>query len=177
MGGKGDYIMCHFVSWIEVTDNTGRVKNYYLTGNQVFDTPRGQLLRDWCQSQDDYVGHGAIRFFYEMDSGIGVERECTDFSSPDNFPPEIVSDIKSGKMRGLGFVSDMLSETGLSKYINIWRPAWDEYIKLKELKKEQFTWEKHSRDIRIALANYEEIRPNAFWDLFADINNRISAWR
>ena len=92
--------MCEFVSWIEKD-----TKVYFLTAHQVFNTKKGAELREFCGSnaaaQDDYVGHGAIRHFYGLDSHEGMNRECTDFSSPANFPSVIAQAVKDGKFRGL----------------------------------------------------------------------------
>ena len=175
--------MCDFISWIEVKDKVGKVKNYYLTGNQVFDTPRGQMLRDWCQSQDDYVGHGAIRFYYELDSGIGKEKECTDFSSTDKFPPEIVADIKAGKMRGLGTPEGLLTLAAWIEYDSEAQSAWEEYDA-----KKQTAWDEYDAKRQTARDEYEAKRQTArdeyetktqavFWDMYADVNNRAKAWR
>ena len=87
--------MCEFISWIE---KDGQV--YYLTYRDIYHTRRGKELRDYCKSKDDLIGHGAIRFYYDNFVG-GEDKECTDFSTPDNFPPEIVEDIKKGRMAGL----------------------------------------------------------------------------
>ena len=53
-------------------------------------------LCDYCGNQHDLTGHGAIRYYYDNFKG-GIDKECEDFSSPDNFPSEIVQDIKLGK--------------------------------------------------------------------------------
>ena len=76
----------------------------FLSGEQVFNTPRGKELQEFCQSKDDLTGHGAIRWFYGLDSGEGKDQECTDFSSPKNFPAVIVEAIRAGKMAGFGDV-------------------------------------------------------------------------
>ena len=89
--------MCEFVSWIEKDK-----KIYFLTGNQIFNTLKGKALQAFCASKDDHVGHGAIRHYYRLAKYDGIQRECTDFSTPNNFPDEIVVAIKEGKMRGLG---------------------------------------------------------------------------
>jgi len=107
--------MCEFVSWIK-----DKKKIHFLTANQVFDTPRGKLLRDHIGERgcpaDDYVGHGAIRFFYELDSGIGTQKECTNFSTPQNFPPQIVKAIKDGKFWRLGIPEGILTAPAREAY-------------------------------------------------------------
>src|SRR4030042_6729462 len=87
--------MCEFLSWIE---EDGKV--FYLTPKQIFNTTRGKALQKFCESQDDYVGHGAIRHYYHIAQNDGNNRECVDFSTPDDFPAVLVEAIKAGKFRG-----------------------------------------------------------------------------
>ena len=151
--------MCQFVSWIEHKD-----KVYFLTGEQIFNTPRGQMLRDWIGDKgipsDDYVGHGAIRFYYELDDKIGRQKECTDFSSPVNFPSVIVDAIKQGKMRGLATPIQLLTKSAWAEYLKVRQSAWAEYLKV-----EQSAW-----------AEYQKVIQSVFWDLFLDVNNRAEVW-
>src|SRR4030042_1945451 len=102
--------MCQFVSWVEK-----RGKVCFLTGEQLFGTELGQELLPKI-SRDDYCGHGTIRAYYGIDAGDGVNRECTDFSSPDNFPIIIAMAIKAGKMRGLGFPKGLLLDAVNAKW-------------------------------------------------------------
>ena len=88
--------MCEFASWVE----KGR-KVYFLTDNQIFGTRKGKELQEWSGNPDDYIGHGAIRFYYGLEQDEGINKECTDFSSPDNFPPVIVKAIKDCKFKNL----------------------------------------------------------------------------
>ena len=98
--------MCEFISAVK---KGGGI--YFLTGSQVFDSPRGKALREWCQSPDDYIGHGAIRWYYDLEQKDGKNVEYTDFSSPKNFPAVIARAIKCGDMRGLGTNVDLLVQT------------------------------------------------------------------
>ena len=163
--------MCEFVSWIEHKD-----KVYFLTGDHVFNTPRGEMLRDWIGDKgiplDDYVGHGAIRFYYELDDKIGTQRECTDFSSPANFPAVIVDAIKQGKMRGLAAPEQLLTESALAEYEKVEQPAWAEYEKVR-----QSAWAEYEKVEQSAWAEYLKVKQSAFGDLFADVNNRAEVWR
>lgn len=95
--------MCEFISWIE-TDK----KVYFLTGEQINNTPIGEALKKWSQNiEDDMKGHGAIRFYYNFEGG--TERECTNFSTPDNFPDVIVKALKNGDFKGFEFPRGLLS--------------------------------------------------------------------
>lgn len=91
--------MCEFSSWVEE-----RGKIYFLTPAQVFNTRRGRELQEWSQNiQDDIKGHGAIRYYYGLDSGEGKDGDCADFSNPENFPREIIDAVKKGAMKGMLF--------------------------------------------------------------------------
>ena len=81
--------------------------------------------------------------------GRGVHKECTDFSSPANFPDEIVKAIKSGAFKGMGLCPEILNQS-----------ASAEYEKINES----------------ASAEYEKINQSAFWCLVIDAKNRITAW-
>lgn len=72
-------------------------------------------MRDFCKNSEDYIGHGATRLFYDNFEG-GEERECTDFSTPENFPDEIVTALKKGEFRGLGLSSQLLIKTAWAEY-------------------------------------------------------------
>ncbi len=85
--------MCDFISWIEKNDEI-----LFLTYDDVYNTKRGKELREFSESKDDLVGHGAIEFYYDI--GRGKHCECTNFSTPSNFPSKIVEAIIGGK-RGM----------------------------------------------------------------------------
>ncbi|MCR4293602.1 MAG: hypothetical protein NUV76_12085 [Candidatus Kuenenia sp.] len=104
-------------------------------------------MRDFCKNKDDYIGHGATRFYYDFDGGMN--RECTDFSDPANFPTEIVVDIKAGKFRGLGITGKLLRRSALAEYKKIRQSALEEY---------------------------EKVRQSAFWDLFKIKKHRNKLW-
>ena len=83
--------MCDFISYIEKSDK----KVLFLTNHLIYHTAKGKLLQKQA-SKEDLCGHGAIRFYFGLESGEGKERECTDFSDSKNFPDAIVkADRKS----------------------------------------------------------------------------------
>ena len=96
--------MCEFMSWVEKGN-----KVYFLTDKQIHETAKGKELQEWSKSSDDLPGHGAIRYFYGLEQEEGINKECTDFSSPTNFPARIAKAIKGGKMRGLGTARGLLT--------------------------------------------------------------------
>ena len=102
--------MCEFISWIEKEGNI-----FFLTYHDIYRTKRGKELRDYCRNKDDLIGHGAIQYFYEFSGGN--EKECEDFSNPENFPGEITDAIKNGKFRGLGVNSKLLEQPGFKIFI------------------------------------------------------------
>ena len=146
--------MCEFISWIEKDG-----KNYFLTSADLA-SKRGQQLRRHCKNDDDLVGHGAIRWFYG-EFKDGIDKECTDFTDPLNFPEDITCAIKNGSFRGLGLPVELLSQPALADYEKIRQPALADYEKIQQS----------------ALADYEKIRQSAFWDLFALESNRTMRWR
>ena len=117
--------MCDLCSWIE---KDGKI--VYLTADDVFRTKRGKELQRWDPNPYDWYGHGAIRWYYHFKGG--QEHECTNFSSPDNFPPALVEDIKKGKMFGFGISKDMrgmLLKPASAKYQKAEDATYAEYRK------------------------------------------------
>ena len=117
--------MCEFISWIEKEN-----KVYYLTSSDLA-SKRGKQLIKHTRREEDLVGHGAIRWFYGEFKG-GTEKECTDFSSPDNFPKEIVEDIKLGKFKGMGICKETLTQSAYEEYEKIEHSAYEEYKKIEQ---------------------------------------------
>jgi len=186
--GEGQ-IMCKFISWVERRDKT-----YFLTGKQIFSDAGQEKLKRLGVSSDDYRGHGTIRAWYKIDSGDGIDKECADFSSPDNFPDIIATAIKTGVMEGLGIETALLLKPALAEYEKIEQSAWAEYKKIEqpawaeyerirqpasaEYKKiEQSAWAEYKKIKQPAWAEYEKIKQSAFWGLFAKLENRIPAWK
>jgi hypothetical protein len=155
--------MCEFVSWVE---SDGHV--LFLTASDVFEGRKGKELREYCGSSDDYVGHGAIRYFYGLSDFKGANKECTDFSSPTNFPAEIVAAIKNGQMRGLGISKELLKQSAWAEYEKVRQSAWAEYEKVK-----QSAWAEYKKVRQSALAEYEKVRQSA-WAEYEKVEQ--SAW-
>ena len=80
--------MCEFISWIE-KDN----KLYYLTDAEIF-SEMGKERLEGCQD-NDFLGHGAIRRFYQIKGGI--DHEVKDFWNYKKLPPEIAKLVKDFK--------------------------------------------------------------------------------
>ena len=188
--------MCEFISWIEKDD-----KVVFLTGDDVFKSKRGKQLRAYMQA-DDVNGHGAIRWYYNFTGG--KDRECVDFSSPNNFPAEIVVAIKSGKMRGMGTAKCLLTpatyaeyekieqlasaeyekirQEAYAEYEKIQQPAYAEYKKIKQEasaeyeKIRQEAYAEYKKIEQPASAEYEKIKQTMFWDLFSESKNRNKKW-
>ena len=157
--------MCQFVSWIE---KDGAV--LFLTGKQVYHTKRGKELRDYTKNTGDMVGHGAIRWFYEIDGGKDIE--CTDFRSPSNFPAVIIEAIKGGEMRGMGTPNGLLTRKAYAEYLKVCAAAYTEYLKVSAA-----AWAEYEKVRNAASAEYEKVIDAAFWDLFDDPRNRRKKWR
>jgi len=168
--------MCDFLSWIEKDG-----KNYFLTSADLA-SRRGKALRKHCRNEADLVGHGAIRWFYGEFTG-GTDRECTVFSTPSNFPPEIAAAIKAGQFRGMGEPIGLLRPSAWAEYERIKQPAWAEYERIKQPACAEYeriqraAWAAHERIQQPAWAAYERIQQPAFWDLFAIESNQADAWQ
>ena len=162
--------MCQFISWVEV-EKDGDKHIFYLIYRDIYHTKRGKDLQAYNPNTGDYIGHGAIRWYYDL-GRKGKDLECTDFSTPNNFPPEIVDAIKNGKFRGLGVCSGTLLERSWAKYKKIEQSAYAEYIKIQ-----QSAWAEYRKIEQSALAKYEKIQQSAFWDIFANPKNRRKIWR
>lgn len=107
--------MSDFVSWY--LKNVGRKETIlYLNDNDIFNTKAGKELQEYCGRERDFCGHGSIARYYELTSEMGLKRnECSDFSSPKNFPPEIVKDIKELRMVKVSYSDKPFAIIGLLK--------------------------------------------------------------
>ena len=192
--------MCEFISWKEYHG-----KIYFLTADQIFNTPRGKELQAHT-SREDWVGHGAIAFYYNLPEGELVRNcECTDFSTPDNFPEVIAAAIRNGEFRGLGTPEGLLSkpawaeyekvqqaawaeyqkvtQAAWAEYQKVWQPALAEYEKVQQpasaeyLKVQQAALAEYLKVQQPALAEYQKVWQPAFWDSFAKKKNRNPNWK
>jgi hypothetical protein len=106
--------MCQYMSWLE---HDGKI--LFLTDADLA-TEKGQALKAYLgsQYQEDIKGHGAIRhyFFGSSDIEKGIARECTDFSSTKNFPPQIVEALKAGQMTYAPIPEGLLCDTLYADY-------------------------------------------------------------
>jgi hypothetical protein len=199
--------MCDFVSWIE---KNGEV--LFLTGEDIYNTKRGKELQKYCGLAEDLKGHGAIRWYYGNHDGNevvlfkgGKERECTDFSNPKNFPPEIIDALKVGKMHGFIFPFSLLVKSKWDAIYKEYQPKWDAIDKEYQSKRDaiykeyQSKWDaiyKEYQSKRDAI--YKEYQPkwdaiykeyqskrdaidkeyqNELWNAFSIKENRNYEWR
>jgi len=152
--------MCEFISWIE---HNGKL--YYLTKKQL-DSKKGKQLAEYCGRTEDLVGHGAIREYYGFSGGL--DRECTDFSIPDNFPDEIVSALKRGLFCGMGIPLEILTLEAQKEYLKIEQSAYKEYQRIKQSayeeysKIEQSAYEEYSKIEQSAYEKYSKIKQSAY---------------
>jgi hypothetical protein len=185
--------MCEFISWKEMPDGTIR----FLTKTMLYHTRRGGELRRHT-SQEDWVGHGAIDFYYEDERANGVQKECTDFSSPDNFPPVIVDAILSGEMALPGvYVPEGLLRAPLyeeykkkcdvldaeykkkcdvldAEYVKKRDALYEEYVKKRDAVYEEYVKKcapLYAEYVKKCAPLYAEC-----WELFKNPENRSEAW-
>jgi len=184
--------MCQFVSWVE-----RRGKVYFLTSEQL-ESERGQK---WIQEQkvspDDLCGHGTIRLWYRIDAGDGRDKECTDFSTTDNFPTPIAEAVKAGKFSSFPVPKGLL-RWPLDKDYEAKRNALDKDYWTKHNALDEDYWTKHNAldknywtkrnalgddywDKRNALYNDYRAKCRAlddgYWALFTSPENRAIKWR
>ena len=154
--------MCNFISWIEYKDEI-----LYMTDRDL-ETSRGKkLLRDI--GFEDIAGHGAIRSFFNIPNGKGTRKESKNFSTPDNFPQDIVRDVKKGLFTRCGVALQILTPPALAEYKEIEHSAWTKYKKI-----EQPAWAKYKEIEQSALAEYKEIKQSA-WAEYKEIEQPARA--
>ena len=161
--------MCDFISYIEKPDK----KVLFLTNHLIYHTAKGKLLQKQA-SKEDLCGHGAIRFYFGLESGEGRERDCTDFSDSKNFPAAIVKAIKRGEMRGMAQTPPlrMLTPKARAEYDKVVAAARAEYGKVVDPAIAEY-----DKVVAAARAEYDKVVDKTFWDLFMDNRNRAHTWR
>ena len=166
--------MCDFISWYE---KDGAV--IFLTDDDLA-TKEGKELRKYLGDQftRDICGHGAIKKFYELkgwDFPDGMQqKECDDFSTPNNFPPQIIEAIKSCKLTQIGRPPDsVLLQRGIKAIQK--DKGWQETdVKWREA---DTKWEEAYAKWEEADTKWQEAYTNAFWEVFSDTKNRQKGWR
>ena len=168
--------MCDFVSWIEYQDQIFFLKNSDLS------TKEGrELLKP--EYRDDISGHGAIRKYYPELGNKGTNKECTDFSTPDYFPSEIVTAIKRGQLSKIGICEQILTQPALEQYEAVEQTALEQYKAVKQTALEQYkaveqpAWEQYEAVEQTALEQYKAVEQTAFSNIVRIKINRIKAWQ
>jgi len=171
--------MSRFISWIEV--GAGNIK--FLTGRDIFESDRGQLLQARTAARH-LVGHGSIRFYYRLRNDYGTNRECTDFSSPDNFPPDIVDAIRAGAFRGLGTPRGLLSQSAWEIYHEVEVSSLADYMQAERILLAEYrqlerpvSAVEHQETQAAEWKEHQTVTKSFFWDLFAILENRADAWK
>ena len=119
--------MSEFVSWVEFNGKVLFLDNNRMEGKE-------QQMKVKYPDKSERQGHAAIRYYYGIKEGDGVDKECTDFSAPTNFPPAIAKAIKTGKMTFCvnNRLYRLLTQPALADYEKIRQPAWNEYEKIRQ---------------------------------------------
>ena len=143
--------MCENASWKE---KNGEV--LFLDDDDL-KSKRGLELKAYLGTQfdEDKIGHGAIEWFYNITGG--TNKECTDFSTPDNFPPKLVAKIKSGKRTLFGVCEGILTAKALAEYKKVKGTALAEYEKVKGTALAEYEKVKGP-----ALAEYKKVKGQAW---------------
>jgi len=169
--------MCEFVSWIE---HKGEI--LFLDADKL-KTRRGKELIDHTVDPKDLLGRGAICWYYNIDRKDCVQKECEDFSTPNNFPAEIVSAIKEGKMRGFGYPEGLLNAPAQKILDETCAQAQkilkETYAPARKIFNETYAQARKISKETCAPAQkiFDETCNNVFWDLFADVENRKGDWK
>ena len=175
--------MSEFLSAVKGKTKEGKDRWYFLTHHLIWETPRGEMLRkQFADAKDgDFIGHHAIRAYFQLDGGENWE--CTDFSTPANFPDVIAEAIKRGEFRGLGMPDKLLTANAYKAWQEATAPAdkaWQEAT-APAYKAWQEATAPADKAWQEARANgdkaWGEANANAFWDLFANPENRAEGWR
>jgi len=130
--------MCEFLSWIEKGD-----KVYFLTKAQI-DSPQGEAVKKRFPGEGELIGHSAIRAYYDIDGG--KEKEQTDFSSPDNFPKEIIEAILKGKFGYIPVPKGILKKPLDDKYSADQKPLDDKYSADQKLLNDKYSADRKPLD-------------------------------
>ena len=144
--------MCEFLSWTKY-----KGKLYYLT-NFELNTRDGKKLRKKLDYNfyEEIKGHGAIKEYFGLPHSQCKDHECTDFSTPDNFPAEIVVKIKAGEFSEIGIAKSLLTQSAWAEYEKIRQSALAEYEKIR-----QSALAEYKKIRQSALAEYEKIAQSA----------------
>jgi len=159
--------MCEFISAIKDKEDY-----FYLTKQDLKGKKFNEYKKFNVNWKEDIKGHGAIEYIYPELKGRGEHWECTNFSSPKNFPECIVDDIKKGNFEGIGICFDILNEKGRAEYNKIVQPAWAEYDKIV-----QPALAEYNKIVQPALAEYNKIVQHAFWKIAKQKKYRTKEWR
>jgi len=147
--------MCDLASWKKTADG----KIYFMDNIAL-----AKYRRDHPEkSAIDCRGHAAIEEYYCCG---GIDHECTDFSTPDNFPSEIVSAIKAGRMSKHNVFPEGLIQPGsldaipeIKEARSAYEEAWSAYKESRSVRDEAWSaymeaWSAYRR----AWAVYEKAR-------------------
>jgi len=176
--------MCHFVSWKEKDEQV-----FFLTNKDLKGRKFSEFKRENERWREDICGHGAIEWFYPELKTV-PNKECTNFSTSENFPKVIVSAIKKLELTKIGYNLELLNTEGKKEYEKIRQSAWEEYEKIEQPALEKYqkiqrsaweeyekiqrsAWEKYKKIQQPALEEYQKIKQSA-WEEYEKI--RQSAW-
>ena len=79
--------MCEFISWVELDDEV-----LYLDDEDVFSKFGKEIFKD-CKD-NDILGHGAIRKYYNIPDNKGIGREVKDFWNVKKLPEILQSKVE-----------------------------------------------------------------------------------
>jgi vacuolar-type H+-ATPase subunit E/Vma4 len=162
--------MCESVSALKYEN-----KYYFLTSDKLDTFLRSKKGIEWKKTHgindDDVKGHGFLEeFIYPELKGKAEHWECTDFSSPKNFPDEIVKQLKLGNLRFAipDSPKQLLTDPAFAEYKKISGQAFAEYEKISGQAFAEYekisgpAYAEYEKITDQAYAEYEKIRGQAF---------------
>lgn len=181
--------MCDFVSWIEYNGDV------LLLRDKDIRSSRGKRLHN--RIKDDIRGHGAIREYFDLAPGVGVEEEVNEFDTADGINPVVVEAIKNGEVKLTADVDELsvaLNPTAMAEYNKACKSARAEHNKMRDPALAEYNkvrdaaWAEYNKACNSAraeyrkvsdqaLAEYRKVSAKEFWRLWANPENRIECWR
>jgi hypothetical protein len=129
------------------------------------------------------MGHGAIEWFLGLTHGAGRNQECEDFSSPKNFPAEIVKAIKAGNFCGIGICEGILTKEALADYKAKRAPLYADYDAKRDAlyadyeAKRDALYADYDAKRDALYADYKAKRDALFWKIAKQKKNRRKEWK
>jgi hypothetical protein len=165
--------MCKSISWYEKDGE----KPLFLDDDDLA-SKRGRELKEYLGTKydEDKCGHGAVVFFYPS-AKSWKQKECTDFSTPKNFPIEIVEKIKLGKLSQFGTCDLILNKYGIIELEKKRKADADSKKAYADMNKAYADWKKADATWKKAYATWKKADDKVFWSIAIHKKFRTKEWK